>query len=89
MVTVPAMGGTLCSCNGIFTGALESTVSFFSAPLPVLKGSAGPSWCGSRVQFILPPYHLAYDPPLVLLCLLSKEMSCILPTEDGSLMNVK
>ena len=69
-------------CPGIFC--------FFLPPQPsILKGNAGLSWYGSRAQFILFLYHLAYDLPLVLLCLLSKEMSCVLPTEDGSLMNVK
>ena len=44
------------------------------------------SWYGPRAWFILFPYHLAYDPSLVLLWFLFEEMSCVLPTEDGSLI---
>lgn len=89
MVTILTLRGALYLCSGTFTGPLECSVSLFPTPLSILKGNAGLSWYGSRAQFILFLYHLAYDPPRVLLCLLSKEMSYVLPTEDGSLMNVK
>lgn len=52
-------------------------------------GWVGVIWYGPRACFILFLYHLAYDPSLVLLWFLFEEMSCVLPTEDGSLMNVK
>lgn len=78
-----AILGLCCWYPGIVS------VSFFSTLLTVVKGRVGMSWYGPRARFILFPYHLAYDPSLVLLWFLSEEMSCVLPTEDGSLMNVK
>lgn len=73
---------------GYVAGTLKSYL--FLSPLPpILTAVKGMSWYGPRAWFILFPYHLAYDPSLVLLWLLFEEMSCVLPTEDGSLMNVK
>lgn len=74
---------------GLCSWCHESSVSFFSILLTAVEGRVGMSWDGLRAQFILFLYHLAYDPPLVLLWLLSEETSCVLPTEDGFLMNVK
>lgn len=77
---------------GYVAGTLKSYL--FLSPPPQFSllskaGWVGMSWYGPRAWFILFPYHLAYDPSLVLLWLLFEEMSCVLPTEDGSLMNVK